>query len=78
MYASVCKEPSVKCRHRATGECLRTLKGQRNRVWSVAFSPAGTTLASGSNDQTVKIWDILLQTQMQVLRMLCRASLNER
>jgi len=27
-------------------------------VWSVTFSPQGKTLASGGNDQTVKLWDV--------------------
>ena len=26
-------------------------------VRSVAFSPAGKTIVSGSNDQTIKVWD---------------------
>lgn len=32
--------------------------GHRNAVWSVAWSPDGRTLASGSGDHTVKIWDV--------------------
>ena len=37
--------------------CLQTLEGHRNEVNSVAFSHDSTRLASGSNDNTVKIWD---------------------
>lgn len=37
---------------------LRTLVGHKGTVLSVAFDPTGQTLASGSSDKTVKIWDV--------------------
>ena len=40
-----------------TGECLKTLKGHKYSVNSVAYSPDGTKIISGSGDETVKIWD---------------------
>src|SRR3954451_223683 len=36
---------------------LRTLKGHEGAVVSVAFDPQGGTLASGSDDKTVKLWE---------------------
>ena len=34
-----------------------TLEGHRNSVISVAFSPDGSTLASGSGDDTIRLWN---------------------
>jgi small GTP-binding protein len=36
---------------------LRTLEGHQGRIRSVAFDPQGETLASGSDDNTVKLWE---------------------
>ncbi|MCI5715187.1 MAG: hypothetical protein MR279_01010 [Bacteroidales bacterium] len=38
-------------------KCLKTLKGHKYSVNSVAYSPDGTKIISGSGDETVKIWD---------------------
>jgi hypothetical protein len=40
-----------------TGTPLLELKGHTNAVWSVAFSPDGTRIVTGSADQTAKVWD---------------------
>ena len=37
-------------------KCLKTLEGHKHSVLSVAYSPDGTKIISGSSDGTIKIW----------------------
>ena len=38
-------------------KCLQTLEKHSSTVNSVAYSPDGTKIISGSLDNTIKIWD---------------------
>jgi len=40
------------------GEEIRTLKGHTGSVWSVSISPDGRYAISGSEDNTIKVWDM--------------------
>jgi WD40 repeat protein len=44
-----------------------TLKGHTAFVWSLAFSPDGKTLASGSADKTIKLWDVAMGKEQATL-----------
>ena len=35
----------------------KKINAHRGGVWSVAFSPDGTKIVSGSDDKTIKVWD---------------------
>ena len=41
-----------------TGTCISVLSGHADKVSSLDFSTDGAMLVSGSNDKTVKLWDI--------------------
>ena len=47
---------------------LQTLTGHSHSVNSVAYSPDGQTLASGSNDNTIKLWNVNTGKLLQTLK----------
>jgi len=51
----------------ASGRELRALSGHTSRVNSVAFSPDGSTLASGSYDNAIKLWDVASGRELRTL-----------
>ncbi|WP_346294132.1 NB-ARC domain-containing protein [Sphaerothrix gracilis] len=48
--------------------CLKTLRGHSSRIWTIAFSPNGQLLASGSDDQTIRLWNAQDGTCLTVLQ----------
>ncbi|MEH2104168.1 MAG: ribosome assembly protein 4, partial [Nostoc sp.] len=56
LQQAVYLQPNEKKENRAIE--INTLEGHSNGVSSVGFSPDGKTLASGSYDNTIKLWDV--------------------
>ncbi len=58
---------SIKIWQLKTGTCRATLKGHEGRVISVAITPDGNRILSGSGDRSVRIWDV--QTGLELARL---------
>jgi WD40 repeat protein len=46
----------------------KTLQGHTAEIWSVCFSPDGHILASGSSDQTARLWDAHTGQVLKILQ----------
>ena len=52
----------------STREEPKSLQGHQAAVRALAFSPDGKTLASGSNDREVRLWDVTAGKTRDVLQ----------
>ncbi|MDQ3257246.1 MAG: WD40 repeat domain-containing protein, partial [Acidobacteriota bacterium] len=68
MAAGRVDDKTVKLWDVASGQELATLHGHAGVVQSVAFSPDGRRLATGSADRTVKLWDVVTRQELLTLK----------
>jgi len=60
--------PQALFRVRPVSRCTSTLPGHSEAILSVNFSPNGEQLASGSGDNTVRIWDLNTEMPQHTLK----------
>ena len=51
-----------------TGSELLTLRGHQDYVWSIAWSPDGSKLATACGDRTAKVWKVVSGAELVSLR----------
>jgi ribosome assembly protein 4 len=64
---SITYHPQAVFRVRAVTRCSSTLPGHAEAMLSTSFSPSGKTLATGSGDHTVRLWDVHTEMPFKTL-----------
>jgi WD40 repeat protein/serine/threonine protein kinase len=65
LVATSVRDNAVTIWEAETGRQVRVLRGHTGWVTGVAFSPDGKHLVSGSEDKTLKVWDVSTSTEGQ-------------
>jgi len=58
VWAALVVLPTVPAQEKSATEIVHTFKGHTEPVYSVAFTPDGKFLATGSFDNTIKLWEV--------------------
>src|SRR6266511_5927444 len=58
-------QPRLSAEPLPSGRLIRTFNGHVHWTLSVAFSPDGRTVLSGSYDNTLKLWDVATGTEIR-------------
>ena len=68
ILAAASSNQTVKPLDGAVGKPRTSLEGYTGDVYSIAWSPNGKILATGSDDRTVKLWDAATANCWQTYR----------
>jgi hypothetical protein len=63
----ICTQGEIRLWDVATGSLVRSLTGHTSWINSVAFSPDGRLLASGSADSTIRLWEVATGEELLTL-----------